>query len=342
MNPLTPFGKLYGRVMGLRNLLYDRDVLKSYDLGARTISVGNLTTGGTGKTPLVGLIAKLLINNGETVCILTRGYGRRHPRSRVLVSDGSNILADAETGGDEPVELAHRLDGKAIIVADPDRVAAAIWAREKFRITTFILDDGFQHRRARRDLDIVCIDATDPCDNGLIIPAGTLRESFKSLNRADSIVITRTDLVESTTDLEQRVRRWNSSAPIFKARTELRGLVTLEDFRTGSWDLRMPIDKLFAFTAIGNSDNFLRTLADAESAIVGTRTFRDHHRFTQAEIREVEQEAIEQRAAALVTTAKDAVKLHRLNRQLPCYVAIADTAIADGVAFRKLVQGNVP
>src|SRR5690606_32048019 len=144
------------------------------ELGARTISIGNLTTGGTGKTPLVALVAKILIDEGETVCILTRGYGRANPKSRILVSDGHAILTDAATGGDEPVELAMQLEGKSIIVADPDRTAAAKWARERFPVSAFILDDGFQHLRVRRDLDIVCIDATNPCGNGQVLPAGDL------------------------------------------------------------------------------------------------------------------------------------------------------------------------
>src|SRR5690606_35552231 len=125
MNVLAPLGKLYGRLMGIRNSLYERGTLSSYELGARSISIGNLTTGGTGKTPLVALVAKILIDEGETVCILTRGYGRANPKSRILVSDGHAILTDAATGGDEPVELAMQLEGKSIIVADPDRTAAA-------------------------------------------------------------------------------------------------------------------------------------------------------------------------------------------------------------------------
>jgi len=332
VNLLVPFGRLYGRVMDLRNLLYDRDVLKSYDLGVHTISVGNLTTGGTGKTPLVALIAKLLIDTGETVCILTRGYGRKNPRSRVLVSDGSNILADAETGGDEPVELAHKLDGKAIIVADPDRVAAARWAREKFEISAFILDDGFQHRRARRDLDVVCIDATDPCGNGRILPAGTLRESFKSLSRADAIVITRSDQVEDTGELERRLMERSPDAAIFKAKTRIASIVTLD----GSDELGTR-EKLAAFTGIGNPDSFFRTLEDAGPDIVATETFRDHHRFTQTDISKLGSVAGASGASGLVTTAKDAVKLTGMIFEIPCYVAIAETVIDDIEAFKKLV-----
>lgn len=341
MKLLAPFGILYGRIVDLRNLLYDRGLLKSHDLGVRTISVGNLTAGGTGKTPLVALIAKILVSEGRTVCILTRGYGRRNPNRRVLVSDGASVLAGADEGGDEPVELALQLEGKAIIVADPDRVAAAKWAREKFNISTFILDDGFQHRRARRDLDIVCVDSTNPCGNGRILPAGTLRESFKGLKRADAIVITRTELVETNDDLEARLRNRNPKARIFRARTELEGFVALGDLPTRAKSIETPRGKVFAFTAIGNSENFIRTLSESGLELAGHAAFRDHHRFTQGDVHQIESEAIKSGGSALVTTVKDAVKLTGLGINLPCNLAVTHTAIADSEAFRRFILDEV-
>lgn len=337
MNALTPLGKLYGRLMDLRNLLYDRDILKSYDLGVGTISVGNLTTGGTGKTPLVAVIAKTLIDEGETVCILTRGYGRKDPKRRVLVSDGRQVLADAETGGDEPVELAYKLNGKAIIVADRDRVAAANWAREKHGVTAFILDDGFQHRRARRDLDIVCIDATNPCGNGRILPAGTLRESFKSLSRAHAIVIARVEQVDDTLELEMRLRDRNPAASIYKSRTEINGLIPLESFPNSRIETDAKAKKLLAFTGLGNPNNFFRSLELADYNVVARRSFPDHHRFSSNDISGLEMMAKESCAEGLVTTAKDAVKLDGLKFGLPCYVAAAETVIDDHETFKRLV-----
>src|SRR5688500_11489316 len=124
---LWAIGKLYGLIADIRNTFYDWGIFRSYSLGARTISIGNITTGGTGKTPLVAYVANMLAESGEKVCILTRGYGRESS-GRVLVSDGENVLVDARTGGDEPVELARKLIGKAIVIADADRVAAAAWA----------------------------------------------------------------------------------------------------------------------------------------------------------------------------------------------------------------------
>lgn len=178
---LLPVGWLYGKIANIRNTLYDRGTFRSYDLGAKTISIGNITAGGTGKTPLVIHVSDILADAGEKVCILTRGYGRASS-GRVLVSDGEQVLVDARTGGDEPVEIARRLIGKAIVVSDADRISAATWAKEEFGITAFVLDDGFQHRHAKRDLDIVCIDATNPFGNGRILPAGRLREPLENLS----------------------------------------------------------------------------------------------------------------------------------------------------------------
>lgn len=337
MNLLAPFGIIYGRVMDARNALYDRGTFKSFPLGLRTISVGNLTTGGTGKTPLVAYIAQILIEHGEKPCILTRGYGRKNTKERVLVCDGKNVLVDAKTGGDEPVELAHKLNGEVVIVADRDRVAAAKWAISEFEITVFILDDGFQHRRAQRDLDIVCIDATNPCGNGRLLPAGTLRESFKGLTRAGAIVITRSDQVDDVKTLYEKLKAQTDRTPIFHARTALKGLVELEEFHSASHIITGPKKLLFAFTGLGSPEQFFDLLKKNGVSLAGTQNFPDHHRFTQVDITALEIRAKEDGADGLVTTAKDGVKLKSLKFELPCHVAIVDTVIDEAAAFRDLI-----
>ncbi len=341
MRLLAPLGKIYGRVTDVRNRLYDRGTFRSIYLGARTISVGNLTTGGTGKTPLVALTAEMLADHGEIVCILTRGYGRKNPGHRVLVSDSRIVFVDAATGGDEPVELARRLIGKAIVVADADRAAAGVWAKEQFGVTVFILDDGFQHRRVKRDLDIVCIDATSPCGNGRILPAGPLRESFKSLDRADAIVITRSDLVEDLTSIEQRLRKRNESAPIFCAEAKFIGFGRLESFfESNSATQNEPPSKPFVFTAIGNPDNFLITLEKAGFSSVGQKRFRDHFVYDAAAVAQIDQAARTAGAASLITTAKDAVKLANAKFEIPCYVAIAETTVYNHFEFKRLITSS--
>ncbi len=327
--------------MRVRNRLYDRGFLRVHSLGARTISIGNLTTGGTGKTPLVALTAEIMAESGAKVCILTRGYGRARPRERVVVSDGQTVLADAETGGDEPVELAKRLLGKAVVVADADRVAAARWAREKFGITAFVLDDGFQHRRAKRDLDIVCIDATNPCGNGRLLPVGTLRESFNGLGRADAIVLTRANLVDTTDEIVARLRKRNPTAPIFKAHIHIARLVGLGDLLAGRAGTGgKEAGAFFAFCGLGNSASFPRQLKADGFKVSGHKQFRDHHRYTQADVEVIERESKEAGAAALVTTAKDAVKLAGLRFEMPVFVAIAEVRIDKEVEFRELIANT--
>jgi tetraacyldisaccharide 4'-kinase len=333
---LVPFAKLHGQIMDLRNAMYEREIFKSYPLGARTVSVGNLTLGGTGKTPLVELVAKILADSSEKVCILTRGYGRRNARERVVVSDGERVLEDAATTGDEPLELARKLLGKAIVIADRDRVSAAAWAKEKFGVTSFVLDDGFQHRKARRDLDIVCIDATDPWGDDMIIPG--LREPPKGLKRADAIVVTRTNLVDSTEDLVEKLKRLNMEAPLFHAETHISGLDRFE--RHQSKKDKLEKSPLFGFCGLANPKIFPLQLKKDNFVITGFTRFPDHHVYNQADIELLETQARSSGAQALVTTAKDAVKLEGLELPMPTFIALAETTIREGAHFERIVLGK--
>jgi tetraacyldisaccharide 4'-kinase len=348
MNLLSPFGWLYGRAANVRNTLYDRGTFASQSLGARTISIGNITAGGTGKTPLVALVAGILAKNGENVCILTRGYGRRNPSERVLVSDGQNVLVDAKSGGDEPVELALKLIGKALVVANADRVAAAKWALEKFSVTTFVLDDGFQHRRAKRDLDIVCIDATNPFGGGKVLPAGLLREPVENLRRANAVVVTRSNLVESTDEIVSVVRNVNKEIEIFGASNASCNILKLEDFLEGSARLDNDDDDedfqfvagALLFCALGNPENLLTQLQNENFSFGGIHKFPDHHFYAQADIRMVEAEARNLGCKGLLTTAKDAVKLDGLELTLPCFVVLSELEINDPQRFSKLITAS--
>jgi tetraacyldisaccharide 4'-kinase len=343
----TPLSSIYGKFADLRNTLYDRGVFKSYDLGARTISVGNITTGGTGKTPLVILVSRILAARGKRVCILTRGYGRANPGKRVLVSNGKEVLVDARTGGDEPLEMARKLLGRAIVVADADRVGAATWAKEEFGVTTFVLDDGFQHRRVKRDLDIICIDATDPFGGGKMLPSGRLREPLVNLKRAGIIVITRANLAENLNEVRTSIAEYVPDRPIFAASTQMGPMMLLEKFLAYDVNADRPAEnfdysklantKAFAFCGIGNPDSFFGQMKKDNFDIAGTRKFNDHHRYTEKEMEHLCSAATSSGAGYLLTTGKDAVKLAGLKCELPCFVLEAMTVIDDEERFATLL-----
>jgi len=336
---LKTLGLIYGKVADLRNTLYDKGVFETYGLGARTISVGNLTAGGTGKTPLVAYIACILAERGEKVCILTRGYGRENPENRVLVSDGKQVLAEPKVAGDEPFELASKLVGKAVVIADADRVSAAEWAKRKFGITAFILDDGFQHRRAKRDIDIVCIDATDPFGSGKMLPAGRLREPDHNLKRADIVVITRANLVDQIENLKSEISNLNKPAAVFDAKNKIVRVVALEEFhaKPQRTQRKMRAEKAFAFCGIGNAANFFDQLRQEKYAVISTHSFRDHHIFNQSDVAEIENLAVKSGGKILLTTAKDAVKLSNFKFELPCFVVEIELRLDDPDSFAAML-----
>jgi len=343
-----PFSWIYGKITNIRNSLYERGVFKSHALGATVISIGNITVGGTGKTPMVAFVAEILAEQGEKVCILTRGYGRENPRERVLVSDGKKILADAKQSGDEPFELARKLLGKASVIADANRVAAAEWAKEKFKITAFVLDDAFQHRQAKRDLNIVLLDATNPFGNSKTLPFGILREPLENLKRADLIVITRANLVdeERITNYKLLITNYNPDCPILTAENKISNLTQLKEFHAEAQssqikttnDEQPTANKFFSFCALGNPDNFFEQLRRENFNVISTKKFPDHHRYTQSDLEKIETEAKQTGAETMLTTAKDAVKLANLKFELPCLVVESRLVFDDEKKLREIIR----
>jgi tetraacyldisaccharide 4'-kinase len=343
---MMPFGYLYGAVANLRNALYEKGFFKSFSLGAPTVSIGNITVGGTGKTPLAAFVAEVLAENGERVCILTRGYRRENPGERVIVSDGERVLADVRQAGDEPFELARKLSGKAVIIADKNRVEAGRWARKKFGITAFVLDDGFQHLRVRRDLDIVCIDASNPFGNYKILPNGILREPLQNLIRADAIVITRANLAVNLEALKSEISNLNKNSPIFTSINRISDLIELNEFHA---KIQNPKSKIqnpksknsLAFCALGNPNNFFEQLKQENFNLTATEIFADHHFYTQNDIARLESKAKQNKAEMLLTTAKDGVKLEKLKFSMPCYVVENKLAFDAESEFRQMVAEKI-
>ena len=273
-------------------------------LGVPVISVGNLSMGGTGKTPCVLHLAGLLRAAGHTPAILTRGYGRHALAGDLAVEPGAQV--SVEESGDEPQIFIR--SGLAAVGIGADRARAAALLLERFPADVFLLDDGFQHVRLARDLDIVLIDALNPFGGGYVFPLGRLREPVSSLSRAGAIIITRSQFSDLAPAIENVVREVNPHAPVFRSGIEPEAWV---DAATGA---RHPIDRppfgaAGGFCGLGNPQSFRRTLERLGMPPAAWFEFDDHHRYRPRELRSMAHQAGAAGATALVTTEKDAVNL---------------------------------
>lgn len=335
---LTPLSVVYGLGVRIRNGLYRRGILKSFDIGVPVISIGNLTAGGTGKTPLVALLAAELAADGRRVCVLTRGY-RRQSSGRVVVSDYDEVMANVSAAGDEAMLLARTLRGKAAVIADANRVAAARWAIENLQSNLFILDDAFQHQQIRRDLNIVTVDATNAWGNGKILPAGTLREPIKELTRADCVVITRANESPHVDQLRAAINQVSPGSRVFTSQMKALAARPLQD-ASRACELRINhAAPLAAFCGIGNPGSFFSLIRRQGYALSYTSVFADHYNYRQSDIDRLNKDAIAHGAQAVLTTAKDAVKTERFDFHLPCYVIDIAIEIDDAPSFLEYFAG---
>lgn len=295
---LWPLSAAYGAAAHLRARAYRTGLAKQERLDGVVISVGNLTVGGTGKTPMVAWIAERLAREGKRVGILTRGYG------------------GGESGTSDEVKLLRgRLGEQVPIGVGADRAAKG---RELARqgVEWFVLDDGFQHLRLARNVDIVLIDASNPFGGGHLLPSGRLREPKSALRRANVIVITRS---EHAPAVEAAVRR-ESQAPIFYARTKLDGIRRVAGGQMAETVAAADLGPAFAFCGVGNPGAFLADLREWGVQVAGHKFFRDHHRYTAADDVEVLREAEAAGTRALICTEKDFYNLHAIYRgKLPVF-----------------------
>jgi len=296
---LTPVAAVYGLVVRARNRHYRRPGV-AWHPGTPVISVGNLTVGGTGKTPLVAWLAERLLELGRRPAILSRGYGGSAGAGPVVVSTGGGPRVSVEQAGDEPFLLARRVS-RAVVVVGSDRRRGALAAANE-NADVLILDDGFQHRRLARDLDIVLLDADAPFGNRRLLPAGTLREPPSALARADLLVITRSRREGAHPEIERVVRRFNPGAPLLCADHR-----TLGFFDSRGRQATAPQHAL-AFCGVGNPVRFKADLEQLGLRLSDFVPFPDHHPYSEAEIRSLERRA-DELAAPLVTTEKDLVRV---------------------------------
>ncbi len=341
---LFVLSKVFLLIVKLRRFLYNVRLLRDSTLGVQVIAIGNITVGGTGKTPVVEKFARELQNQGRTVAILSRGYRSKPPPltkrliDRLLfrsdttpprvVSDGKSLLLDSETAGDEPYMLASILKDVVVLV-DKDRVKSGRYAIEKFGCDTLLLDDGFQYwKLAGRRRDIVLIDCQAPFGNEYLLPRGTLREPGSHLARASTIFITKSD--GNTARLRARIAKHNSTAGIIEC---IHQPLYFEDVFTGE---RHDLDllkgkKVAALSGIAQPESFENSLAKLGAELVYSKRFADHHRFTQQEILNAVNRGKKRQAEIIITTQKDAVRFPKIDRRdLPFYFMRVEIKIVAG------------
>ncbi len=301
---LTPVAWGYRAGLVAREAAYAGGLLRRGRAGRPVVSIGNLTVGGTGKTPAVELVARWLAEDGRRVAVVSRGYGRRRGAPVEIVSDGRAVLADVERAGDEPLLLARRLPGVPVVVG-ADRLAAARAAAARFRPDVVLLDDGFQQRRLVKDVEIVCLDARAPWGRGGLFPRGTLREPPGALRRAHLLILTHAGARDG---LDPLVRDGAGAAPWFPAALAVEGVGRLG--RAGTDPVtRIQGRPLLAFAGIAAPEGLASTLREAGVAVRDLVAFPDHHPYRAADLRALAARARAVGAEALVTTEKDAVRL---------------------------------
>ena len=326
--------------------MYDKRVIRPHALGCLVVSIGNLSCGGTGKTPVVEVFARSLSSQGRKVAILSRGYRskKRSMWSKMIqmfrtqkievppkvVSDGHNLLLNSEYAGDEPYMLASNLRDVAVLV-DKDRVKSGIYAIDHYNTDVIILDDGFQYLMLRPHINIVLVDSTDPFGNGHVLPRGILREPIKNIRRADYIFLTKSDGSHKLEHLKRFIRRHTKRAEIIECCHKPQHLVKL--FSSGE---KEPLEKLkgrrvAALSAIARPESFEGFLEQLGSELVLADHYADHHRYTQQELIDFVNQAKEAGAEMIVTTEKDAVRMPRLDRcDVPIYYLRIQIDILNG------------
>lgn len=317
---LLIFSIPYGLVLQLRVLAYAWGLFQSYRLSKPVISVGNITVGGTGKTPMVALLASYCISRGKRVAVLSRGYGGSLHGEIRLVSDGRKIFLTPGEAGDEPFMLATRIPGLMVVIG-PDRYKAGLFAQEQLDPDIFILDDGFQHLRLNRDLNILLLNRAKPFGNGCVLPAGLLREYRSAAKRADLVIYTRCGNEEPYNHFP--------GIPFCRATHKIAEAIPL-----GSNSLA-PLSRLeslrgMAFAGIAEPASFFTMLEEAGLKISEKMAFPDHCRYGEKEISEIVLQKKSVGADYLITTEKDAVKLSPyLNELGDVYAAVLEMEIQD-------------
>jgi tetraacyldisaccharide 4'-kinase len=338
---LYPAGLVYRSGVVLRNSLYRRGALPIHRLDIPVVSVGNLTLGGTGKTPFVAYLAARLRESGRRVAVASRGYGGLPQYHPLVISDGSGPTVSAREAGDEPVLLAQALPSVGVVVCR-DRAAAARTARDKLRADLVVLDDGFQHRRLARDLDLLLIAAGERFGNGRMLPCGPLREPLGEIRRSDAFVLTGAveELNEAAEHVRRLLREMKLERAVFLAQRRLDGFVRFDtDERVEPESLKGM--RALAFSGIARPVSFESDLKNLGIELIDALRFRDHQILGAAEVETIRKAVSRSRPDVVITTEKDRVRLGSLRLSSPVYAARVRMLLPDEEGFLSLVTKRI-
>jgi tetraacyldisaccharide 4'-kinase len=346
---LRLFSAVYALGVNVKLSMYRFGVLEQHKLPCYVISLGNITVGGTGKTPTAQRLATLIRDMGYRVVILNRGYRAAWQEDVGLVSDGQKIYMTAAEAGDEAYLLAKSLPGVPVVIGK-ERAVSGEYAVKQLNAQVIILDDAYQHWQLARDLDIVLIDSLNRFGNNFLLPRGTLREPLTNLNRAHAFLLTKVD--QTTDNARDSIRdtlvQYNDKALIVESIHRPRWFIEIESWYKGVRDCGIALENVrgqsvVAISAIGNPSSFEQTIADIEVNVIDSLRFPDHHHYTMSEMQWAMERAVKKGANALVTTEKDAVKIPaefiHSHRPLPVYVLGIEVRFLDGYEeFMQLIE----
>ena len=349
------FSLIYGWLVNLKLMGYKVRIFKQKKLSCCVISLGNITVGGTGKTPTAQRLARDIRDMGYRVVILNRGYRAKWKGRVGIVSDGKRLLMTAAEAGDEAYMLAKHLPDVPVLIG-AERAQTGQYAIDHFGAEVAILDDGYQHWQLQRDMDILLVDAVNVFGNGYMLPRGTLREQVSHLDRADVCLMTKVDQARegSCDHIRNTMRKYNPDALILESIHQPRCLIDLLDWNENISSNGLDVSEMkgmrvMAVSAIGNPASFEQTLSDIGAVIIESLRFPDHHDYTIEEMNDAIDQAQRQGAEAIVITEKDAVKIPQLNREalrakspVPVYVVSVEVTFQKGNAeFLKLLKAEL-
>lgn len=326
------FSPFYALAMRLRTWLYRTGVFRRYKVSAPVVSIGNLTWGGTGKTPLVIQLARFAREQGLKPAVVSRGYGGSARDKVNVVSDGESLLLQADKAGDEPRFLAESLPGVPVLTGRR-RIFPVKFAIENLGVDLILLDDGFQHLALERQLDIVLFQYDEPLGNGRVFPAGPLREPLSALARADCFVLTgcpSADKEPQSPWFVKELRQRFPDRPVFFSSFEIELGSNAPGHRTGPEQAIFTGERLFAFCGIGNPASFRSSLLQNGAKLGGFKVFKDHHRYCQEDAEEITAACRKGQCMQIVTTEKDYVKVRHLSWTVPLAVVKGNLVIEEG------------